>query len=97
MILSPTPVSSRRFYWDASTLTFVADLSDLGKDFQFGRVYDDACDIGLTLVSQRTGTEVVFAIEDEKRDSEGELQYIELIPAKRGELPDGVTVRLYND
>ena len=46
-----------------------------------GRVYDDACDLGLTLVSHKTGREIVFAMYREIRDGEGELQAEEYEPA----------------
>ena len=97
MILSPAPVSTDRFSFNLNDRVFTAELSDLGRDFRFGRVYDDACDVGLTLVSTRTGRRVVFAIENEIRDREGELQYIELRPASRFESDDLPAVRLFND
>ena len=95
MILSPAPVSSRPFSYIDGML--VADLSDLGRDFRFGRVWDDACDVGLTVISARTGRKVVYVIENEQRDREGELQYIELRPASRFESDDLPAVRLFND
>lgn len=101
MILTPTRVSTDRFtrvQVDSPFPTFlVAEESDLGRDFRLGRVYDDACDVGFTLVSARTGREIVMALEDEHRDPrEGELLYTDFVPARRDER-GLVTVRLYND
>lgn len=98
-VLTPTRVTSDRF----TTTTghegeklLVAEMSDFGRDFRFGRVYDDACDVGLTIVSRRTGREVVFAVDREFRDREGELLWVELVPANLSER--GLCrVRLYND
>ncbi len=100
MILHPTRVSTRRFTYHEGV--FTAELSDLGRDFRFGRVYDDACDVGLTLVSHATGREVVFAIENEMRGDEGDVLWIDLAPVLQGIDPrrhyhPNLTVRLYND
>lgn len=94
-VLQPTPVSTRQFSFDQTTQTFTAEVSDLGRDFRFGRVYDDACDAGLTLVSARSGSQIVFCVEHEERDSEGDLLYWVLRPVSRQYRH--LTVRLYND
>jgi hypothetical protein len=90
-LLKPRPTTSRRFSLIDGKL--VAEMSDVGP---LGRVWDDACDEGLTVVSHRTDREVVYAVESYHRDAEGELMYVDLLPAKLGErhLP---TVRLFND
>lgn len=49
MILRPCPVSTDRFHWQPERRLFVGEYSDLNG---LGRVYDDACDLGLTLVSR---------------------------------------------
>lgn len=91
-ILTPAQVSTDRFTYDGATNTFIADASDLPP---FGRVYADACDVGLTLVSAKSGCSVVFAVSREERDGEGELLYTELRAAS-GEWRYG-TVRVFND
>lgn len=93
-LLNPKPVSTNRFTYHSGTATFVAEASDLGRD-PFGRVWDDACDIGLTLVSARTGAQVVFAVAGEARDGEGDLLYWDLLPADRN--APALKVRVYND
>lgn len=75
MVLHPTPVSTRQFTLDGAT--FVAEISDFGPGFKFGQVYDDACDEGITLVSQWTGAEIVFAVHHEER-RDGDLLWWEL-------------------
>jgi hypothetical protein len=74
-ILHPPMVSSAQLsFYNGS---YVGEISDTDG---FGRVYDDACDEGLTLVSQRTGREVVFVVDrTEVRD--GEVVSWRLIPA----------------
>lgn len=77
MLLKPYRVSTKRFTYNAVTNTFTAEASDLGSNFRLGRVYDDACDMGFTLMSARTGKEVVFYLSHTERDREGELLYDE--------------------
>lgn len=93
MILKPSPVSTRRFTYLPEDKMFVAEASDLPG---FGRVYDDACDEGLTLVSHQTGTEVVFVVDYVERDREGDLLYRDLRPADPRQRGLG-TVRIFND
>lgn len=98
MLLSPSPISTDRFtYCDG---VFVTEASGLG-DFLLGRVYDDACDVGLTLVSHRTGAKVVYALHGEKRNSEGELLYTDFLPVRESlrnnQAAAHTRVRIYND
>lgn len=95
MILKPAPVSTRRFSV-AKDGTLVAEISDLNG---YGRVYDDACDVGLTLVSHKTGRQIVFVVEHQERDREWELLFEDLLPADlrvRREMPN-LKVRIFND
>ena len=59
MLLNPSPTSSTRFTFKGHT--FIAEASDL-RDIHLGRVYDDACDEGFTIVSAKTGKGAVFAM-----------------------------------
>lgn len=95
MLLKPAPISSSRFTYVYSERMLVAEASDLGP-LCFGQVWNDSCDEGLTVVSARTGREVVFVVNHvETRD--GDLLYWNLIPAKRGDVAGHCTVRIYND
>ena len=62
MILNPSPISSTRFTFKGHT--FSAEASDL-RGIRLGRVYDDACDEGFTIVSEKTGKSAVFAAAGE--------------------------------
>jgi PleD family two-component response regulator len=73
---------------------FVAFASDLGRQ-PFGRVYDDACDEGLTLVSRYNGEELVLVVNHTEVDREGDLRYWDLVPADFR--PARFAVRVYND
>jgi hypothetical protein len=71
MLLTPNPVSSSRFTFSGNT--FIAEASDLGRVFNLGRVYDDACDEGFSIVSVKTGCAAVFMLYNHEEDGEGDL------------------------
>lgn len=103
-ILHPVSYSMERFGIGAvkhgSETMFTAEASDLknlsGGGFRLGRVYDDACDVGFTMVSHHTGKEVVFRLEHREMDREGDLLWWDFssvtLPHK-----GKFTVRVYND
>ena len=94
MILTPPAVSTENLMWHAETSTFVAEASDLGVGF--GRVYDDACDVGLTLVSRYVDRQpIVMVVNHEERDADNDVLYWDLVSADFK--PIGFTVRVYND
>ena len=71
MILNPTPLSSSKFTFKNNT--FIALASDFGRGVHLGRVYDDACDEGFTIISEKTGEGAVFAFHKDEEDVEGDL------------------------
>lgn len=91
-ILRPNPVALSQFTWDRSANLLVAEMSSLDG---FGRVFDDACDEGLTIISHHTGREVVYAVMAEEKDVEGDLLFWDLESARLGE--DVPKVRIFND
>jgi hypothetical protein len=105
MLLNPAPADSKYFTYNAQERLFIAEMSDLdngGRREPFGRVYDDACDIGMTIVSHRTGAAVVFYLKEEKRDGEGDMMYweLEVVPeCCRGIQSHlkGMKIRIFND
>lgn len=67
-LLKPPASSTGVFMYHPTDQHFVGCISDTAG---MGRVYDDACDDGLTLVSTTTGREIVFVVEHvEARDSD---------------------------
>ena len=51
--------SSRQFSWTEKTL--VSEASDLDNR-HLERLYDDACDVGFSVKSERTGNVIVFVM-----------------------------------
>lgn len=92
-ILHPAPISTRQLTWYPESRTFVGEISSTNG---FGRVYADACDEGLTLVSATTGREVVFAVTRTIRDAEGDVVEWVLENVNRDWL-NNATIRLFND
>lgn len=95
MILRPVPIPTSRLTWVAADRQYVGEISDTRG---FGRVWDDACDEGLTLVSP-TGREVVFYVSTTERDAEGDVTAWLLRVADRAAplAYADVTIRLFND
>lgn len=85
-VLKPAPVSIAQFSYDSVRREFTGEVSATNG---FGRVYDDACDTGLTVVGA-TGREVVFVVTDEHRDAEGDVTSWTLAGG-------GFTMTLWND
>lgn len=70
MISAASTISTDLFSY--ANRTFTADASDLrGKTF-IGRLFDDACDVGLRLKSPRTGAVKNFILVKEEKDKEGD-------------------------
>lgn len=91
--LRPCPVRVEQFMWDSAERTFVAEASSLGYR-SFERVYPDACDEGLTLLSRYPGRpEVVFVVQHEER-RDGDILWWDLTPVNA---QPGFTVRVFND
>lgn len=93
-LLHPRPTSTETLAYDREANLLVGEASTLGlrSGEEFDRVWNDSCDVGLTLVSHRTGQEVVFAVDHEEiRD--GDILYWDLKPV------DHVlaTLRIFND
>ncbi len=96
MLLNPASISMERLHFVKDENMLVAEISDFGKNWNFERVWDDACDEGMTIVSHHTGKKVVYAVDHIERDRENDLLYWDLKPADRvdSHLP---TVRIFND
>jgi hypothetical protein len=97
MILTPRPVRMTDLTWDKRTQTFSVEASTIGQP---ERVYDDAADVGYTLVSQATGREIVFAQSDTYRDQEGEVlswRYEPLPEQCKSQTEANISLVVFND
>jgi hypothetical protein len=72
MLRKPTRLHTRDLTWNPADRTFVAEASSLPDP---SAAFDDACDVGYTLVSERTGRELVVVLNGRILGGEGELEY----------------------
>ena len=96
--LNITPVSSNLFTFCKDTKTLVAEISDLeancGRAW-LTRLYNDACDIGFAIRSEKTGKVIRFSLSNEEKDREGDLVAFHFSPV---ETNSGVReVVIFND
>lgn len=68
-------ILSRRFDYISASKTFMAEISELshGGVDPLGQLYNDACDQGFVMISDKTGSEVEFYLHDTQRDTEGDV------------------------
>lgn len=91
----PTISSSLFIVYKKKTL--VGYISDLGGVNIFSRIYDDSCDVGFKVKSEKTGNIVDFSlVSEEKR--EGETICWKFNPIySNNPIVNGVEVVIYND
>lgn len=93
-LLSPTRLCTSRLTYVAEEKLLCTEDSDL-RNCQPSRVFDDACDVGYTVVSHHTGKEVVY-VQDEIVKRDGEVIAWRYSPAEEGyeSLP---VLEIFND
>lgn len=100
MILNVIAFSSRQFTYTEADRTFVSEASDLDNR-HLQRIYDDACDVGLAIQSDKTGRVVRFYMDGAKTDGEGELTHwtYKPLPEDVRRMPDvaDLKVIVFND
>jgi hypothetical protein len=76
------PYNTNHFTVGAHNKLFITEASDLAgvRDDIWETLYPDACDIGLKLVSERTGKEAHFYLVDPVRDADNDVVEWELLP-----------------
>ena len=101
---------TKQFHWDKFEETFSAESSELrtnnenrifpiGKFWEkLGRVYDDACDLGFTFISHKTGRTLTMVVNDiDKSDDHSDgFKSVEFIPAEP-EFKKSFRVLIFND
>ena len=78
-------LSTRNFHWQKLPRSFFAEISELpNKTIPLKRIFQDACDVGFTLVSEWTGQEMDFYMNEEKRDRNNDVIAWEFLPVIKG-------------
>lgn len=86
---NPPIVSTKHFTYDKPSNLLVAEASDLPN---FGRIWFDALDIGLVVVSDKTGRAVTYVVDDVKNTTD-EILWWDLVSTE----PDLPLMRIFND
>ena len=76
-------ISSRQFSIDPKNKQFVGEISDFGCNVPFDRIYSDACDLGFTMLSHKTGETVTWYMQTEMYDGEGDITSWTFSPTAR--------------
>ena len=90
-------VSTENISYNKARDTFMAEISELGKNFHFERVFPDSCDLGLTLLSHKTNSTIDFYIDEEAKNEEGDTLYWMLRPTKHGSRYSDMKFVIFND
>jgi hypothetical protein len=98
MKLKNIPVhSSRMFTWGGDNFTGhigLVDASDFGSSRIAGQIYDDACDVGFIVHSERTGKDELFFHANSYRDTDGELRHDTFVNRPTKPM---ITIKIFND
>ena len=99
MILGGPKYSTRMFSYDKENRTFVTEISTIRRNGPaMGKLYDDAADEGFTLVSHKTGAEVMYYYVDAAVNDEGEVtEWIFKEAEVRGKENHNTQVTVFND
>ncbi len=62
-VICDVSYSTKDFHWDRVTRTLTAEISLLGRK-PFGRIWDDALDLGFSIISHHTGRQVTFVVNE---------------------------------
>ena len=83
MLLHINPYSIKEFSHHLGNKMLVAEASTMGwapGQTHFSQLYDDACDVGLAIYNERTGSTTYWHTAAEVRDSDGDLTTWVLLP-----------------
>ena len=73
-------ISSEYFTFNKDTKTFSCDISDLNGKLRWCALYDDAADIGFSMMSESSGKVATFSLINEVTDKDGDVHYWEFHP-----------------
>lgn len=84
--------------YNKDSKTFIGEASDFPNVKDFHRIYPDACDVGVTLVSHKTGKEADFVLNEQPADDEGKWEFeISHVSAKKHPGLKGAKLIIIND
>ena len=97
MKLNLVPISSERFNYFGDLKSFVAEHSDLnGYDIRQS-LYDDACDVGFEIISEKTGESRIFLFTNQNNDNEGDVISWTFTMLNKDGSKSNVIAEIFND
>jgi len=100
MTLPLIEFSTDNFTYHAQAQTFVSEASEM-ENRHLQRMYDDACDVGFSMKSSKTGRVVVYVLVDTVIDDDDGIQYWIFEPTAESvrKHPEcvGTKVKVFND
>ena len=87
--------SSARFTWSTTEIGYVggSDRSDFNEAILEGLLYDDACDHGFSVESEKTGRILTFVHFKTVRYMEGDIQFDIYRCVERND----ISINIYNE
>lgn len=101
-IICNSYIKTEDLAWHKDTNTFVTMASNLGRNHP-SRIFDDACDEGYVVISERTQRRVIFALSQTQRDAEGDVICWDFDAVRTPDVKDiwetirDIKLRVYND
>jgi len=71
--------NTKQFVYTCGQKTFSQEISTLNRSEIYSRIYQDAADLGFTMVSDKTGIESVWYLNRTK-EHDGDLEFWEFNP-----------------
>ncbi len=100
-LIIPPAINSKRFTYVPETKALVAEESDLRGCSVWAKLYSDAADLGLAVVSDKTQATVVYVFALTEKDGEGEMVSWTFLPhtesIKNNPKCAGTKVVIFND
>lgn len=78
-------ISTAFFTYNKESNQFISEVSNFGNDNFLHRIYPDACDEGLVLISEKTQQEATYYLDhiEYSNDEDHELQAWHLFPTSK--------------
>lgn len=101
IILTRSTFSTRDFSYKDGVFAQEASTLRFNSLRHLAQIYDDAGDVGVALISHKTGVVIRYALLDEIRDREGEILSWEFAPIDEDKRKHrgcrGTRVTIFND
>jgi len=99
--LIASKISSKYFEWLKVSKCFAADISSLPRSARpKGQIWNDSCDVGFVMVSEKTNRELIFFFKETDMTADGEIagwQFVASHAFNKGVIDSDITCLIVND